>query len=320
MTENKLMNEQEFYSFVKANLKNYLPESLEDGVVELRDYRKNNDVLHKSLTITKEGENVVPNLYLNGFYEDYMDGTLIGDVMYSIGDEYERACQVERPNPENMDFSYEAMKGNIVFQVVEISRNRDRLKDMEFEPIGNGLAKTYAVRLPADVGESRIMVTRDFVRANNWDMALVRTDADINTPKIMKPTLIDMEASIFGRGGDANLLENPQDAGEASMYILTNDNFTQGSASLFYPDVQSKVAEVVGGDYFALPSSIHEFIILPDDGEHSVKDLGNMVKDANATVVEPQDILSDKVYHFDAERGELSIARDDKAKSREEAR
>ena len=320
MTENKLMKEQEFYSFVKANLKNYLPESLEDGAVELRDYRKNNDVLLKSLTITKGGEHIVPNLYLNGFYEDYMDGTLIGDVMYSIGDEYERACQVERPNPENMDFSFGAIKDNFVYQIVEIDRNRDRLKDLAFEPIGNGLAKTYALRMPNMEGESRIVCSLAFISSNEWTMDMMKEAAEINTPKIMKPTLIDMEASIFGVGADVNLLENPQDAREPSMYILTNDKFTQGSASLFYPDVQSKVAEVVGGDYFALPSSIHEFIILPDDGEHSVKDLGNMVKDANATVVEPQDILSDKVYHFDAERGELSIARGDKEKSREEAR
>ena len=44
-----------------------------------------------------------------------------------------------------------------------------------------------------------------------------------------------------------------------------------------------KAAERAGGDFFILPSSIHEILIVPDNGEMGLKNLEVMVKDVNAT-------------------------------------
>ena len=56
------------------------------------------------------------------------------------------------------------------------------------------------------------------------------------------------------------------------------------------------IEEIFGGDYFILPSSIHEVIVVPDlgidDQEH---DLNEMVRKVNHMVVDPEDRLSDRV-------------------------
>ena len=68
------------------------------------------------------------------------------------------------------------------------------------------------------------------------------------------------------------------------------------------------------GDFYILPSNIHEVLIVPDNGEMGLKDLEAMVKEVNATQVAPADKLTDSVYHYDSqakifELGEKFVAR-----------
>ena len=50
-----------------------------------------------------------------------------------------------------------------------------------------------------------------------------------------------------------------------------------------------------------LPSSIHELLILPDNGSMQLSELEAMVREDNATQVAPEDRLSDKVQYYDRE-------------------
>ena len=82
--------------------------------------------------------------------------------------------------------------------------------------------------------------------------------------------------------------------------ILTNEQALFGAGSLFYPGLLDDIASQVGGNFFVLPSSVHETIILSDDGMTDRKALESMVQEINEMVVAPEDKLSDYVYHYDA--------------------
>lgn len=58
-------------------------------------------------------------------------------------------------------------------------------------------------------------------------------------------------------------------------------------------------------NYYVLPSSTHEVIIVPDRGEIGLNEFIGMVKGANRDVVAPKDVLSDRVFKFDIERNKL---------------
>ena len=60
---------------------------------------------------------------------------------------------------------------------------------------------------------------------------------------------------------------------ENAMTVVTNDVGVNGAAAIFYPGVMDKIAETTKGDYFILPSSVHETIILPDNGAMTAKEL-----------------------------------------------
>ena len=89
------------------------------------------------------------------------------------------------------------------------------------------------------------------------------------------------------------------------MYILTNENGLNGAGVLFYPDMQKRIGEILDDSYYVLPSSLHEVIIMPEKLSPDIRVLEAMVKDANKTVVELQDILSDRVFMFDREKNRM---------------
>ena len=66
--------------------------------------------------------------------------------------------------------------------------------------------------------------------------------------------------------------------------------------SLFYPGVQERIAGVFGEGYSVLPCSVHELIIIPDSAGVDRESMAAMVRDANRTVVEPKEVLSDNVH------------------------
>ena len=54
-----------------------------------------------------------------------------------------------------------------------------------------------------------------------------------------------------------------------------------------------------------IPSSIHECLVLPDDSVHDPEELGEILRSVNSAVVDPQEVLADHVYRYDAEEKRL---------------
>ncbi|MDD5922538.1 MAG: DUF5688 family protein, partial [Eubacteriales bacterium] len=71
--------------------------------------------------------------------------------------------------------------------------------------------------------------------------------------------------------------------GQMPMMVLTNAEQVYGVSALFYPDQLGEMTDKLGGNFFILPSSVHEIIAIPDDGSMEVKDLEQMVMEINAS-------------------------------------
>ena len=92
----------------------------------------------------------------------------------------------------------------------------------------------------------------------------------------------------------------PEDDPQRKMIIVgTKHHGGQfGAGVLACKKVLEDIREKVG-DYYIIPSSIHEIIVLPKALGERVDGLVEMVKLVNRTEVEPQDVLADEVYYFD---------------------
>ena len=105
------------------------------------------------------------------------------------------------------------------------------------------------------------------------------------------------------------------------MYVLTNDTKVNGAAVILNDDIRQEIAEKVG-DFYMLPSSIHETLIIPKDAGMEFKELEQMVQEVNQTQVAPGERLSDHIYEYDAKEHELfrSDRAEERAKQKEEKR
>ena len=147
-------------------------------------------------------------------------------------------------------------------------------------------------------GKSCVVVTKPLMEMYGIDEAQLFADAEKNSlanePIVFKP-LLDMVKDLISK----DEIPNPEDVGIVT-YIATNTSGFQGAAVAGYPDFCEKAAEAIGGSFYMLPSSVHEFILIKDDGTPKAKDLNRMIKNVNETVLEPRDVLSAQCYHYDA--------------------
>jgi hypothetical protein len=89
------------------------------------------------------------------------------------------------------------------------------------------------------------------------------------------------------------------------MYILSNQEQMYGASALLYSKRIKNLADRLQCDLIILPSSVHEFLLLPDDGENEYTFYRKMVEDVNTTQVEPEEILSYSLYRYLREKEEV---------------
>lgn len=78
---------------------------------------------------------------------------------------------------------------------------------------------------------------------------------------------------------------------EPPMFILSNRDAVYGASAILFKDILDKVYELIGGDYYIVPSSVHEVLIIPMDNTISKEYINLMIQEVNETL--PGDIRLD---------------------------
>lgn len=87
------------------------------------------------------------------------------------------------------------------------------------------------------------------------------------------------------------------------MYVLSNSLRNYGAACIAYPHIMETIGEILQEDYYILPSSIHEVVIVPYTREISRREMDDMVRDINETQVADEEVLSNHVYLYERSTG-----------------
>ena len=282
------------------------------------------------VTIPNGDQRIVPTVYLDSLYQEYIHGkdvdSCVGDVADMRIEAQGKAEFFDMGVPDILD--YEKMKNKLQVRICDKEWNTDRLADKVVTEHGD-FAAYYAVNLEENgEGISSIPVTVSLM--NEWGVSVEQIQADaMMADKNRGVQLVDMtqiiESMIFG-GTPKNLLNEKLDMEtvENPMFCLTNESKLNGASLLLQEDIRKQIGECLGSDYFVIPSSVHEVLILPDNGIFQVPELNAMVQKVNETQVERQEQLSDKVQFCDKktalmENAERREARLEKEKATEKA-
>ena len=94
---------------------------------------------------------------------------------------------------------------------------------------------------------------------------------------------------------------------DSRLYVLSNCDTYRGAAGMFDTDTLTAAAEKLDCNFFILPSSCHEVILVRDDGDEDAYELRNMVEEINRSELKPEDFLSDSVYYYDRDENAIKI-------------
>lgn len=207
--------------------------------------------------------------------------------------------------------NYDNAKKHLFIRVRNAETNRDFLKNVPHLIIED-LAVTCHIRVFQNEKETgSATVTNALLKNFGIREEELFEDALMNSQKIEPPQIADM--SEITRKAEQKRLEmlgySEEEIQEAldwiskpeePMLVVTNRSMKDGAATIFYPDVLEELGRMLDGKFFILPSSLHEMIVLPDNGSFHYKELLKTVTEINATEVDIEDKLTDQVYHYDA--------------------
>lgn len=298
------MNLIEFATYIKREIKNYLPEEYADATVTVSEVVKNNDNTLIALAILKPEQNLTPSIYLDDFYEKYLSGESMESIFEDIV-----TIRVEADIPEQFDpnliLNFENCRERIYPRLISIKLNQKMLQDKPYR-VMEDLAVIYYIKIgELTDGSATIIVNTEMLNQwhitedNLWKIALENEKQTTYVFQSLNKLLKSFKGGMVMYNPEYD--EEDEDE-KLQMYIVTNKNNVLGSSVLLNKSYLKAIEDVIGR-YYILPSSIHEIIVIPQYRIDSVDELREMVCEVNDEKVLEDDILSYSVYMFDEEKG-----------------
>lgn len=306
------MNYNEFLEYVQDNIKDYLPSTYKDATVQIRSVKKNNGLELDGMTVNREDEVIVPTIYLNNRYDSNASIEQVNETLKKLAEEY-----VEHDNNVGIDvkslIDYEKMKDKCFLKVVNFKQNVGFLKDVPYKQFGDLAAFCQVMIGENNDGTMTMNVTDKYLERNQIEFEEVFKNTLDNSSKILPYQFHSMSSIVQDimdeNNIDSEAIIDPEEMGP-SMYVMTNTLKMNGAATILYPGALENVGNKLHSDFYVLPSSIHEVIIIPKDDSIRYKELEEMVTAVNSSELAKEEILSYKVYEYDRNTHELYISSD----------
>lgn len=197
-----------------------------------------------------------------------------------------KVMNIDESNPMHKELT-NMMETATNDKLIIVARSYKNRKDDAVEPIEvkNGIYFYVAYNLngalafPANVTPLQIVIAK----ANMAEKARLST-------------MLNAQLTVSGFGDFMKHVDEFT-AWDEPMILLTTDELANGAGILLNKYVLAAIKEKLG-DYYILPSSIHELLIVPVH-MMSILDATEMVRGANADAVTDDVYLADRAFHVD---------------------
>ena len=267
----------------------------EEYELTVSEKRKNNGTVYTAVEVYKKGSPLAFCVYVDAFMNliERKEATVreVAEEIYAIASQ-------KMPTPVN-DLAKNLKNPDYVLQhveceVVNYNSNAALLEKVPHEKVMD-LAVIYRVLGGED--RASILISNELLGYLNIGADELRRAALENTEKngfVISSMVKEL----------SNLGVTVEDNEMIDFVIYKNGGL--GATALLYPKIFEPLAEKAGGDLYIVPSSIYELIALPKF--MSVEEVRDTVRRVNREVVDEELYLSDKVYLYKKESGEIVIA------------
>ena len=263
-----------------------------DYVLEREDALGYNGVHKEMLLVGKTGAGCIPRFDLRAYYEAYLERGKWEELFVEI----EQAVYSQKvPTEQKLKelFSKEQIRERLIVRLLSKKRNEELLKDMPHLPFLD-LVITFHVLIEKEEGGTKtVRVTKKIWEEYIGESMLQMYQLALHNTELFFPARMEKLEK---------LLHMPELFGESGLFMLSNQYGIYGATVLLYEGVQKKIESVLGGDYYVIPSSVHEILVIQKQNVPNEELLKDTILEVNRTQVGAEDVLSNLLYRYEEQQ------------------
>lgn len=298
------------YSEFKTEMEKKVRELAPEKTVNVFPVTKNNGVVMDAVTVKAENQNMAPMFYLQDFYIDYTKGASIDELSKELLKANEQLTPGEGmiPDIDPSDIRFEDVKDSLRCRILNTKLNRKSLAECPHITIMD-LSVVYYFNFPEiPLRNGGIRVSSELFE--DWNVPLhslddiARENTFASDPPVIVPTTDGIEDRFlppFPELSFEETVRRAEAAGPLPMYFLSTRSGSCGATSIIAEktkDYLSRLSRRYESNLILIPCSVHEFMVVPDNGDISLKALTEMIDNINSTMLYPTEILSDHPYLY----------------------
>lgn len=285
------MDYEQFIVVIKEKIALLLSPGME---LQIHTNLKNNGTRRTGLSISDKEVNISPTIYLEEYYEQFNRGLSIDTIVESVWNVYQEVRFEHSWDLEQVkDLS--KIQSKLGYKLISAERNEELLSTLP-HTLFHDLAVVYYILFEVDNhGSATIPITHDFLEFWEISISQLHKLAIESAPLLLPASFLPMRvvvAELMGCECEEDILEDD------FLFVLTNPLRNYGAACLLYPGILEQIACQLGENFYVLPSSIHETMIVPESQSPSLETLQEMVKEINETQMDVEEVLSNKIYYY----------------------
>ncbi len=208
-------------------------------------------------------------------------------------------------NNSNIDLSFfrnfDSVEEKMSFKLIGLKDNKEYLEDSPYRRFEDLAMVPICMVRNSEIGVGHITIRNSHL--DLWGITYDRLwknlmENSTKTAEVKIKTMPDFLGEDYIN--DFEVLQN--------IIIVSNKEQNYGAGAVLYPGVLEKISDKYGKNLYVLPASVHEVLVLPEQGEENEAEmLEAIVRQVNAGVLSKEDFLSDKIYYYEKTAGILAV-------------
>lgn len=292
------MSYDEFKKALLDQLSKKLGKTTRAGIIPVN---KNNGNTKEAVRIENGKTELKPLIYVNSLYEQYCMGAALSVCVGFIIGLYHAMPEF---HAEKHLGTWDEVKTKIGIRIINWDWNQAELKEIPYKKHLDLAVYCRIILAKNEDGIASAIVKKSMLKywgvseKELWETAktnfqkekfIIRhIDEEIGYPK----QYLDKFANLHRQKDET--------------YVLTNEYRNHGAAGMLRLDLLKKFVEQIQGNFYILPSSVNEVILLPDRGDKSPEFLRSLVKKNNKDYASEEE-LSENIYYYRRERNRIEV-------------
>lgn len=297
------MQYDDFLIIIQDDLKPYLPENMQDAEIQISNLNKEMGEPYQGISIRQPDQKQRIMMDLRTYYQLLEKGVSYKAILKEIAEQIKEGK--ERSEVALGAENYENIKDKLVIEVTGKEKYAEVLSEIPHTDIEDMVIIYRVVFSEDEHGRMSGLVNNDMLQRYGITVQQLHEDA-IKATQASQPLQIQSITKVLNElsGGIAGDLGGIPEF----IYVATNRAANRGASVLAYPDFMETAAKQMQGNFFLIPSSIHEVLLVRETGSEDYREIEDMIKEINETLVSPNERLTNHAYHYDSSEKKFELA------------